>query len=100
MRSSIQMGKLTKAELVGEVSRAAEITKKDADVIFNEIFRCLGQAINRGEKIKVRGFGSFRVRQRSARCGRSPKTGAAREIPAKRVPSFTPGKDLKQSLGS
>lgn len=89
---------MTKAELVEEVARAAELTKKDSEVIVDEVFKNIIQALNRGEKIELRGFGSFRVRQRDARRGRNPKTGAPVDIPAKRVPYFKPGKELKELI--
>jgi len=93
-------GKMTKAELVEEVARAAELTKKDSEVIVEEVFKNIIQALNRGEKIELRGFGSFRVRQRDARRGRNPKTGAPVDIPAKRVPYFKPGKELKELINA
>ena len=89
---------MTKAELVEEVSRAAELTKKDAEVVVEEVFKNIIQALNRGEKIELRGFGSFRVRHRDARRGRNPKTGDPVNIPAKRVPYFKPGKELKELI--
>jgi integration host factor subunit beta len=91
---------MTKAELVEEVARAAELTKKDSEVIVDEVFKNIIQALNRGEKIELRGFGSFRVRQRDARRGRNPKTGAPVDIPAKRVPYFKPGKELKELINA
>ena len=91
---------MTKAELVEEVARAAELTKKDSEVIVEEVFKNNIQALNRGEKIELRGFGSFRVRQRDARRGRNPKTGAPVDIPAKRVPYFKPGKELKELINA
>jgi integration host factor subunit beta len=89
---------MTKAELVDEVALAAGLTKKDSEVIVDEVFKNIIQALNRGEKIELRGFGSFRVRQRDARRGRNPKTGAPVDIPAKRVPFFKPGKELKELI--
>jgi len=89
---------MTKAELVEEVARAAELTKKDSEVIVDEVFKNIIQALNRGEKIELRGFGSFRVRERGARLGRNPKTGEPVDIPAKRVPYFKPGKELKELI--
>ncbi len=89
---------MTKAELVEEVARAAELTKKDSEVIVDEVFKNIIQALNRGEKIELRGFGSFRVRQRDARRGRNPKTGEPVDIPAKSVPYFKPGKELKELI--
>jgi integration host factor subunit beta len=91
---------MTKAEWVEEVARAAELTKKDSEVIVEEVFKNIIQALNRGEKIELRGFGSFRVRQRDARRGRNPKTGAPVDIPAKRVPYFKPGKELKELINA
>ena len=91
---------MTKAELVEEVARAAELTKKDSEVIVEEVFKNIIQALNRVEKIGLRGFGSFRVRQRDARRGRNPKTGAPVDIPAKRVPYFKPGKELKELINA
>ncbi len=67
-------------------------------MIVDEVFKNIIQALNRGEKIELRGFGSFRVRQRDARRGRNPKTGAPVDIPAKRVPYFKPGKELKELI--
>ncbi len=89
---------MTKAELVEEVSKAAELTKKDSEVIVDEVFKNIIQALNRGDKIELRGFGSFRVRKRDARRGRNPKTGEPVDIPAKSVPYFKPGKELKELI--
>lgn len=89
---------MTKAELVDEVALAAKLTKKESEVIVDEVFKNIIQTLNRGEKIELRGFGSFRVRQRRARRGRNPKTGDPVDIPAKRVPYFKPGKELKEMI--
>lgn len=89
---------MTKAELVEEVSKAADLTKKDSEVIVDEVFKNIIQALNRGDKIELRGFGSFRVRHRDARRGRNPKTGEPVDIPAKSVPYFKPGKELKELI--
>jgi integration host factor subunit beta len=89
---------MTKAELVEEVARAAELTKKDAERLVEIVFESMIEALNRGEKIELRGFGSFRVRERSARRGRNPKTGTPVDIPTKRVPYFKPGKELKELI--
>lgn len=89
---------MTKAELVEEVAKAAELTKKDSEVIVDEVFKNIIQALNGGDKIELRGFGSFRVRNRDARRGRNPKTGEPVDIPAKTVPYFKPGKELKELI--
>jgi integration host factor subunit beta len=91
---------MTKAELVEDVAEAAELTKKDAEKLVEIVFESLIETLNHGEKIELRGFGSFRVRERGARRGRNPKTGDAVSIPAKRVPYFKPGKDLKELINA
>jgi integration host factor subunit beta len=87
---------MTKADLVERVANAAELTKKDAETLVEVVFECIIGSLNRGEKIELRGFGSFRVRSRNSRRGRNPKTGASVDVPAKRVPYFKPGKELKE----
>lgn len=89
---------MTKAELVEDVARAAELTKKDAERLVEIVFESIIETLNQGEKIELRGFGSFRVRERGARRGRNPKTGDPVNIPAKRVPYFKPGKELKELI--
>ncbi len=89
---------MTKADLVEDVARAAELTKKDAERLVEIVFESIIDTLNKGEKIELRGFGSFRVRERGARRGRNPKTGDPVNIPAKRVPYFKPGKELKELI--
>ena len=89
---------MTKADLVNDVANAAELTKKDAERLVEIVFESIIDSLNQGEKIELRGFGSFRVRERGARRGRNPKTGDPVSIPAKRVPYFKPGKELKELI--
>lgn len=89
---------MTKAELVEEVARTAQITKKHAELIVNTVFESIVNSLKDGDKIELRGFGSFRIRQRGPRVGRNPKTGARVEVPSKRIPYFKPGKELKELL--
>ena len=89
---------MTKAVLVEEVARATDLTKKDAEVIVDTVFRCIIDALRRGEKIELRGFGSFRLRRREPRQGRNPKTGDRVDVPPKQVPYFKPGKELKELI--
>ena len=89
---------MTKADLVEDVAKAAELTKKDAERLVEIVFESIIDTLNKGEKIELRGFGSFRVRERGARRGRNPKTGDPVNIPAKRVPYFKPGKELKELI--
>ena len=86
---------MTKAELIEEVSRVVEMTRKDSEVIVETIFSSVCRAPHSGDKIEIRGFGSFRTRERQARIGRNPKTGTRVEVPAKRIPYFKPSKELK-----
>jgi len=86
---------MTKADLIEEVSRVVEFTRKEAEVIVEAIFSSVVKSLKEGDKIEIRGFGSFRTRQRQSRIGRNPKTGARVEVPAKRIPYFKPSKELK-----
>jgi integration host factor subunit beta len=97
-REAGEVETMTKAELVEDVARAAELTKKDAERLVEIVFESIIDTLNQGEKIELRGFGSFRVRERGARRGRNPKTGDPVDIPAKRVPYFKPGKELKELI--
>jgi integration host factor subunit beta len=89
---------MTKANLIDEVARAAELARKDSQVIVETVFESMVEALKRGEGIELRGFGSFRFRQRGPRRGRNPKTGTAVDVPAKRTPYFKPGKELKELI--
>ena len=91
---------MTKAELVEDVADAAELTKKDAERLVEIVFESIIETLNHGEKIELRGFGSFRIRQRRSRQGRNPKTGDKVDVPAKRIPYFKPGKELKELINS
>jgi integration host factor subunit beta len=86
---------MTKADLVEEVVRVTELPRKESETIVETIFESIIQALQSGDKIEIRGFGSFRTRQRRGRTGRNPKTGAKVEVPPKRIPFFKPSKELK-----
>ncbi|HEX5235358.1 MAG TPA: integration host factor subunit beta [Silvibacterium sp.] len=86
---------MTKAELVEEVTNIGDLTRRDGEVIVDTIFDAVIGALKAGDKIEIRGFGSFRIRQRNPRIGRNPKTGAKVDVPAKRVPYFKPSKELR-----
>lgn len=86
---------MTKADLIDEISRLAEVTRKDSEVIVETIFDSIVRSLRAGDKIEIRGFGSFRTRQRKPRIGRNPKTGDRVEVPAKKIPFFKPSKELK-----
>ncbi len=91
---------MTKAELVDQVAARVDLTKRDTEIIVDTIFDSIAQALaaQSDGKAELRGFGSFRVRQRIARRGRNPQTGTPVDVPAKRVPYFKPGKELRAWL--
>ena len=94
-RTPERRSSMTKADLIDEVSRLAELTRKDSEVIVETIFDSVVRSLRAGDKIEIRGFGSFRTRQRKPRVGRNPKTGEKVEVPAKKIPFFKPSKELK-----
>jgi integration host factor subunit beta len=89
---------LTRLDLLKRISAAVDLTLKEAEVVMETILNSIVHALDAGDKVEIRHFGSFRMRQRNARVGRNPKTGARVEVPAKRVPYFTPSKELKAGL--
>ena len=89
------MQSMTKAELIDEVSKVVEMTRKDSETIVETIFESIVNSLHKGDKIEIRGFGSFRTRQRQPRVGRNPKTGSRVEVPSKRIPYFKPSKELR-----
>ena|SRR5215471_6376536 len=86
---------MTKADLIEEVSKMVELTRKDSEVVVDTIFDSIVHSLRSGDKIEIRGFGSFRTRQRKPRVGRNPKTGDRVDVPAKKIPFFKPSKELK-----
>ncbi len=91
---------MTKAELVDGVTASGDLTRRDGEVIVDTFFDGIIGAIRIGDKVEIRGFGSFRIRQRNARTGRNPKTGDKVEVPAKRVPYFKPSKELRDLVNA
>lgn len=89
---------LTKADLVEGVAASANLSKKESEAIVHVFLDSLVDALRRGDGIELRGFGSFRFRQRGARSGRNPRTGEAVQVPAKRVVYFKMGKELKKLI--
>jgi len=91
---------MKKADLIDGVSRAVEMTQQDSEIIVETIFDSIAKALHASERIEIRGFGSFRTRQRQPRIGRNPKTGARVEVPAKTVAYFKPGIELKERINA
>lgn len=87
---------MTKADLVEKIASQVLLSKKDSEVVVNTVFRSIIQALSDGDKVELRGFGSFRTRERKSRVGRNPKTGDKVDVPEKKVPFFKPGKNLKK----
>jgi integration host factor subunit beta len=96
----IKQPTLTKADLIEEVLRITELPRKESETIVETIFDSIIGSLQKGEKIEIRGFGSFRTRERRGRVGRNPKTGAKVEVPAKKIPFFKPSKELKDFVNS
>ena len=89
---------MNKMEVVDAVASRAGLSKADADRAVNALIDAVGDALARGEKVTVTGFGTFEVRQRAARMGRNPQTGAPLHIPASKSPAFKAGKGLKDAV--
>lgn len=87
---------MTKAELIERVSeKVSNLTKRQTEIIVNTVFDHIRDTLVKGEKLEIRGFGSFRIRERREREGRNPKTGETVRVPSKRVPFFKAGKEMK-----
>jgi integration host factor subunit beta len=91
---------MTKADLVEEVTKATELPRKESESVVETIFESIITALQADDKIEIRGFGSFRTRQRRGRIGRNPKTGAKVEVPPKKIPFFKPSKELKDFVNN
>jgi len=86
---------MTKADLIEEVAQVVEVTRKDAEVIVDTVFKSVVDSLKGGDKVEIRGFGSFRTRQRQGRIGRNPKSGEKVDVPPKTIPFFKPSKELR-----
>jgi integration host factor subunit beta len=87
---------MTRADLTEEVYQAIGMPLKESDVVVCAIFDSIVRALRSGDKVEIRGFGSFHTRQRRARIGRNPRTGARVEVPPKRIPFFKPSEELRK----
>lgn len=91
---------LTKADLIEEVLKVTELPRKESETVVETIFESIIESIQKGQKIEIRGFGSFRTRNRRGRTGRNPKTGEKVEVPPKKIPFFKPSKELKDFVNN
>ncbi len=89
---------MTKKQLVDRVSKKVGLTKKTAEQTVNAVFGNIREAMIKGDKVVVTGFGTFMVRKRATRTGRNPQTGNAIKISGHKLPGFTAGKTLKRLI--
>ena len=90
---------MNKTELVAAIAEKTDLTKKDAELALTAVVESITEALVKGDKVQLIGFGSFEVKNRAARVGRNPKTKEAIEIPASKYPVFKAGKALKDKVG-
>lgn len=91
---------MTRSELITRLAaQFPQLTVKDAELSVKTLLEGMSESLARGERIEIRGFGSFALNDRPARNGRNPSTGKPVPVPAKRVPHFTPGKELRERVG-
>ncbi|MDQ0285358.1 DNA-binding protein HU-beta [Desulfofundulus luciae] len=91
---------MNKAELISQVAEKTELTKKDAEKAVSAVLAAIEEALARGDKVQLVGFGTFEIRERAARKGRNPQTGEEIEIAAARVPVFKAGKALRDAVST
>ncbi|MGI9374423.1 MAG: integration host factor subunit beta [Hyphomicrobiales bacterium] len=90
---------MIKSELIQQIAQDnPHLFQRDVERIINTIFEEIGAALSRGDRVELRGFGAFSVKERNARVGRNPRTGESVEVDAKRVPFFKTGKELRDRL--
>ncbi len=91
---------MRKPELIDELAKATGLTKQESAGIVEAVFECITAALVKGNKVELRGFGSFKVRQHRSRTGRNPQVGSAVYVPAKKVPRFKTSKRLRNLLNA
>jgi len=92
---------MTRSELITAIaSRFPTLTAKDAEIAVKEILGAIGHSLSQGQRVEIRGFGSFGLNYRPARTGRNPRSGEAVAVPAKYVPHFTAGKEMREGVGT
>ena len=89
---------MTKSELINQVAATSGLSRKAAEQAVNTIFHCMTDALVRGDRIEIRGFGSFKTKHYAAYTGRNPKSGATIEVPAKVLPVWRVGRSLRLRL--
>ncbi len=91
---------MIRADVIDEVSRVLQIPRQEAAALLEAVLQGIVQALREGDKVEIRGFGSFGTRRRPGRIGRNPKTAEAVEVPPKRIPFFKPAKEVRELINS
>jgi integration host factor subunit beta len=90
---------MTKSELIEKLAESlSHLSARDVEIAIKEILEMMAQSLSKGDRIEIRGFGSFSLHYRAPRVGRNPKTGQAVELSGKYVPHFKPGKELRERV--
>jgi DNA-binding protein HU-beta len=89
---------LNKSELIDAIAEKSGLTKKDAEKALNATLAAISETLQQGEEVSIPNFGTFKVKERSARKGRNPRTGEPIDIPARKAISFSPGKSLREEV--
>ncbi len=89
---------MNKASLVARIAEKSDLTKKQAEAALAAFTEVVEEALKEGDKVQLMGFGTFEIKERAARVGRNPATNASIEIPAKKIPTFKPGKGFKDAF--
>ncbi|MCR4287559.1 MAG: integration host factor subunit beta [Deltaproteobacteria bacterium] len=90
---------MTKSELIEAVAaKVGNFSRKDVEVVIDTLFNSMTESLSKGQKVEIRGFGSFKIKKREPRQGRNPKTGENISIQAKKVPFFKAGKEIRERI--
>ncbi len=100
IREIVAKPTMIKVDVIDEVSRVLEIPRQEAEVVVETMLQSIVQALREGDKVEIRGFGSFGTRQRAGRMGRNPKSGQAVVVPPKTIPFFKPSKQVRELINS
>ena len=91
---------MNKSDMIGVLKEEAELSRKDAETVTDIFFGAIEETLAKGERVEIRGFGSFTVNEYKPYVGRNPKTGTRIQVPAKKLPFFKVGKELKERVDS
>lgn len=89
---------MNKRDLIRKTAEETGLSQKDCEAAINALFDTIRKTVESGEKVQIIGFGTFELRERAARTARNPRTGETIIVPARRMPAFKPGAELKQAV--